>query len=140
MKKLVLVLAAAALTLTSCSISKQTAHTQQICTSIRSGATATLEVSPKKISYTYVPSKAVRKGGYQNCINAAVREALLQNGNADAGEEIPKTEVVELIEKGAQVYRSARYQSSYLLYKDGGKTKVVWYESDADLAEKVMLC
>ena len=93
MKKLVLVLAAAALTLTSCSISKQTAHTQQICTSIRSGATATLEVSPKKLSYTYVPSKAVRKGGYQNCINAAVREALLQNGNADVLVEMQNTVV-----------------------------------------------
>ena len=83
MKKLVLVLAAAALTLTSCSTSKQTAHTQQICTSIKSGATATLEVSPQKITYSYIPNKAVRKGGYQNCINAAVREALMQNGNAD---------------------------------------------------------
>ena len=73
-------------------------------------------------------------------LHATPLRQSVQSGKADAGEEIPKTEVVELIEKGAQVYRSARYQSSYLLYKDGGKTKVVWYESDADLAEKVMLC
>ena len=35
----------------------------------------------------------MRKGGYQNCINAAVREALLQNGNADVLVEMQNTVV-----------------------------------------------
>ena len=62
------------------------------------------------------------------------------NGKADAGEEITKAEVVELIQNGAEVHRSTRYESSYLLYQAGGKTYAVWYESDADIAMKVSLC
>lgn len=44
---------------------------------------ADLEVSPNKITYFYVPSKAVSKHGYANILQTAVREALIANGNAD---------------------------------------------------------
>ena len=44
---------------------------------------ADLDVSPEKISFFYIPSTTVAKGGYDNVVNAAVREALINNGNAD---------------------------------------------------------
>lgn len=44
---------------------------------------ADLEVSPQKITYVYVPSRAVRKGGFDNIVNCAVQEALFENGEAD---------------------------------------------------------
>ena len=44
---------------------------------------ADLDVSPEKITYFLLPSKTVIKGGYDNVINTAVREALLANGNSD---------------------------------------------------------
>ena len=44
---------------------------------------ADLDVSTTKISFFYIPSKTVVKGGFDNVIDSAVREALLANGNAD---------------------------------------------------------
>lgn len=44
---------------------------------------ADLEVSPKKISYFFLPSQTVVNGGFENVVNTAVREALIANGNAD---------------------------------------------------------
>lgn len=44
---------------------------------------ADLEVSPKKISYFYIPSATVVNGGVDNVVNSAVREALIENDNAD---------------------------------------------------------
>ncbi|MBP3383100.1 MAG: hypothetical protein J6K78_04240 [Tidjanibacter sp.] len=44
---------------------------------------ADLQVSPEKILFFYLPSKTVVKGGEDNVIDSAVREALLSNGNAD---------------------------------------------------------
>ena len=44
---------------------------------------ADLDVSPNKISYFYIPSTTVAKGGFDNVVNAAVREALGNNDNAD---------------------------------------------------------
>ena len=44
---------------------------------------ADLEISPVKISYSYVPSKAVSNGGFDNILNTAVQEALYENGQAD---------------------------------------------------------
>ena len=42
-----------------------------------------MDVSAKKIKYEYEPGSAIRRGGSDNVINAAVSKALLQNGNAD---------------------------------------------------------
>ena len=44
---------------------------------------ADLDVWPNKISYFYIPSTTVAKGGFDNVVNAAVREALGNNDNAD---------------------------------------------------------
>lgn len=44
---------------------------------------ADLDVSPKKISFFYLPSKTVISGGLDNVIDSAVREALASNGDAD---------------------------------------------------------
>ena len=81
--------------------------------------------------------RAAKNGGAVVLHTTPLRQMV---GKADAGEEIPKSEVVELIQNGAEVHRSARYESSYLLYQEGGKTYIVWYESDADIAQKVSLC
>lgn len=87
-----------------------------------------------------VYAAAIRAKGGAVVLHTTPLYQTVQNKKADAGREIPKSEVVERIGSGAQVHRSAHYESSYLLSQDGGKTTVVWYESDADLAQKVMLC
>ena len=83
--------------------------------------------------------RAAVNGGAVVLHTTPLRQSV-QNGKADAGEEITKAEVVELIQNGAEVHCSTRYESSYLLYQAGGKTYTVWYESDADIAMKVSLC
>ena len=44
---------------------------------------ADLDVAPNKISYFFLPSQTVVKGGFDNVVNTAIREALIANGNAD---------------------------------------------------------
>ncbi len=44
---------------------------------------ADLEISENRILHVYIPSNNVRRGGTQNVINTAIREALATNGNAD---------------------------------------------------------
>ena len=83
--------------------------------------------------------RAAVNGGAVVLHTTPLRQTV-KNGKADAGEEISKAEVVALIQNGAEVHRSTRYESSYLLYQEGGKTYVVWFESDADIAQKVSLC
>lgn len=83
MKKNLLSLCAGTLLLCSCHTLKQTATSQPVDNVIQSEVHATLNVSQKKISYTYVPTSEVRRGGLQNCINTAIHEALINNGNAD---------------------------------------------------------
>lgn len=53
-----------------------------------------LDVSSQKISYTYTPSKEVSSAGLDNCISAAVLEALAANGGGDVLVET-QTAVVE---------------------------------------------
>ena len=44
---------------------------------------ADLDVSPTKITKFYRPTTTVLNGGYKNVLNTAIREALLENGDAD---------------------------------------------------------
>lgn len=44
---------------------------------------ADLEVSNERISFTFEPSKDVRRGGSPNVLTAAIREALRVNGGGD---------------------------------------------------------
>ena len=99
------------------------------------GTDGTLPTSPRApLEEVY---RAAAKGGAVVLHTTPLRQMV---GKADAGEEIPKSQVVTLIQNGAEMHRSTRYESSYLLYKDDGKTYVVWFESDADIAQKVLLC
>lgn len=85
MKKVVLI-AAVVLTLcgmSSCSSVKHTSTAIPVGTTVSSSASADLIVSPTKISYTYKPSKAVKRSGESGVIQTAVSEALKANGNAD---------------------------------------------------------
>lgn len=86
MKKLVFYVATCAcivLSTTSCSTISRTASAIPVETEVRSKSNADLMVSQKKISFTYKPTKAVRRGGDKNVIRTAVAEALKANGNAD---------------------------------------------------------
>ena len=67
----------------SCSTIRHTSTSGPVATEVVSHATADLQVSQQKITYTLKPSKAVRRGGEKNVINTAVAEALRANGNAD---------------------------------------------------------
>lgn len=83
MKKLLLTLSIAALTLSSCSTAYKTASQRDVIAPVTAAAIADFEVSPKKITYTFAPSRKVRAGGMQNCINTAISEALKANGGGD---------------------------------------------------------
>lgn len=91
MKNSVIIMAVAVvMTMASCSlvgpksIVKTTATHERIGVAAPVAAVfADLDVSPTKISYFLIPSKTVSKGGYDNVVNTAVREALASNGDAD---------------------------------------------------------
>ena len=55
----------------------------EVETSLVSAASADLEISNQKISYTYYPKKAERKSGFKHILNNATAAALKENGNAD---------------------------------------------------------
>lgn len=67
----------------SCSTIKQTATTRTPGIYLNVAATADFVVSANKIVFTYEPSKAVRRGGTDNVIKTAIREALRMNGGGD---------------------------------------------------------
>ena len=69
--------------LASCSSIRHTSTTVDVNTTVVSNGTADLKVSQHKISYTFKPSKAVRRTGEKHVIETAVAEALSVNGNAD---------------------------------------------------------
>ena len=82
-KSLITVLSVIAVMVSSCSSIHKTASTVDIPTSIVSKNIADLNVKDQRISYTYKPNRQVRRGGEQNVLNAAIAEALKENGNAD---------------------------------------------------------
>mgnify|MGYP003463107337 FL=1 len=72
-----------ALCMTSCKTIHSTAEYKDPTTFLRNVTVADLEVSRDRISFTYEPSREVRRGGDQNVIKAARREALRVNGGGD---------------------------------------------------------
>lgn len=83
MKKLFFILLAVAMT-SSCSMLINTATHKKVNVQKPIAAVfADLDVSPTKVVYFSMPSKSVAKGGLDNVINTAVREALMANGDAD---------------------------------------------------------
>lgn len=83
MKKVFLAVACVALMASCSTIRKSSVSTLDVATSLASSSTADLQVSPTKISYTYLPTRADRKTGLKNVLNNAITEALKVNGNAD---------------------------------------------------------
>lgn len=85
MKKIIFSIAAAAL-LSSCSTSAvllNSSSYKKMDVQPVAAVIADLQVASEKITYTLVPSKSVLGGGYDNVLNTAVREALLENGGYD---------------------------------------------------------
>ena len=84
MRKLFL-FAILAIATSSCSTLKNTAttHDFNMNAPYTVPVIADLEISENRILHAYIPPKNVRRGGTQNTINTAVREALATNGNAD---------------------------------------------------------
>lgn len=97
MKKLlaVMVVAACAL-LSSCSTTIKTATTRRINAPIVAASIADIDITGGKITYTYTPPKGVWIAGVDNCINAAVSEALQNAGQgADVLVEMQYTLVMK---------------------------------------------
>ena len=90
-------MAAVILCMASCKTARQSATTRAISAPIVAATTADLNITGQKITYTYLPDGKVRRGGLQNCINAAVREALKENGNADV---LVETQEAHVTRKG----------------------------------------
>lgn len=66
--------------LASCSTVRQTATQRDVKAPIVSAVIGDLDVSDQKITYTYVPTNKVRRGGADNCINSAIAAALQPGG------------------------------------------------------------
>ena len=82
MKKLLFV-AAMALSVVSCTTTTKTARTETMPYAMYNASVADLDVAPARVTYTYTPTKEVRRAGVPNCKRAAILECLSQNGNAD---------------------------------------------------------
>lgn len=82
-KKIMFFALMAAISLSSCTTLKKTATSIDVASVVQSNNQAELDISKSKITYTYrVPSK-IAKLGEKNAINAAVIEALNENGGGD---------------------------------------------------------
>ena len=90
MKKLFPVIFAISMALVSCGptqyakLMNSAAYSEGKATFVVTPLCADLKVDGKKISYFMPVSQPVAAGGLQNVINTAVKEALEQNGYADA--------------------------------------------------------
>jgi len=82
MKKFLL-LACVAIAFTSCVTTVKTAKVADTKGQLLTATVADLEVSPVRVTYSMIPSKAIQRGGLHNVKAAAVRECLEKNGNAD---------------------------------------------------------
>jgi hypothetical protein len=68
---------------TSCKTIQSTAEYKDPTTFLRNVTVADLDVADERISFTFEPSRSVRRGGNQNVIKAAIHEALRANGGGD---------------------------------------------------------
>ena len=85
MKKILFIIVVVATTFcfSSCSTLKNSATYSKTSINPVTAVMADVEVSPKKITHTYIPSKHVLKGGLENVISSAVKEALEVHGSGD---------------------------------------------------------
>ena len=82
-KSSLLLLILLAVAATSCKTIRSTAEYKDPTTFLRNATVADLDVADARISFTFVPSRQVRRGGDYNVIKAAIREALRLNGGGD---------------------------------------------------------
>ena len=82
-KSSLLLLILLAVAATSCKTIRSTAEYKDPTTFLRNATVADLDVADTRISFTFVPSRQVRRGGDYNVIKAAIREALRLNGGGD---------------------------------------------------------
>jgi hypothetical protein len=82
-KTLCLLLIFVAVCTTSCKTVFSTAEYKDPTTFLRNVTSADLDVAEERISFTFQPSRQVRRGGDDNVIKAAIREALRVNGGGD---------------------------------------------------------
>ncbi|MCH5239671.1 MAG: hypothetical protein J1F38_05565 [Muribaculaceae bacterium] len=83
MKKLAFLCAGVVmLAMTSCKSNLWTATQVPVSNTVATCTVADLNVG-NRVSYTYRPTSADRKGGLKNCKNAAIAALLKENGNAD---------------------------------------------------------
>jgi len=91
-----------------------------------------------------VYTAAVKAGeGGAVALHTAPYAVDIIDGTAQPGRTITREELDGLLTKeGATLSRSARYGSSYVMYTAPleNRTTVVWYETEADIAQKVELC
>ncbi len=94
-EKVVMIVAACAM-LSSCSTTLKTATSRSVSAPIVAASIADLTITGNKITYTYTPPKGVWIAGVDNCINAAVSEALQNAGQgADVLAEMQYTLVMK---------------------------------------------
>ena len=80
MKKIIFVLTISVLSMTSCTVAYKTSTTKNITPTITAAVLSDLDVSNKKVTYTYTPKANEVKAGVEHCINTAIYEALAMNG------------------------------------------------------------
>ena len=73
-------------------------------------------------------------------INAAPFAQNVKNGKISEGHELTQEEFKKELERG-KVYRSDRYESSYLIVDERDRSHtVIWFESEEDILAKAQLC
>ena len=89
------------------------------------GTSGAVPLSPRSVVINAVPAAQSVKGGKVGALRELTQDELS----------------AYLSDSTVQKSRSNRFDSSYLLCKEkDGSTIVVWYESEADIAEKTELC
>ena len=111
-------------------------------TSVSAAPSGAVPVSPRAaVEQVYDAAVKAGKGG-SVVINAVPAAQSVKGGKVGALRELTQDELSAYLNDSAvQKSRSNRFDSSYLLCKEkDGSTTVVWYESEADIAEKTELC
>ena len=106
------------------------------------GTSGAVPLSPRAaVEQVYDAAVKAGKGG-SVVINAVPAAQSVKGGKVGALRELTQDELSAYLNDSAvQKSRSNRFDSSYLLCKEkDGSTTVVWYESEADIAEKTELC
>ena len=106
------------------------------------GTSGAVPLSPRAaVEQVYDAAVKAGKGG-SVVINAVPAAQSVKSGKVGALRELTQDELSAYLNDSAvQKSRSNRFDSSYLLCKEkDGSTIVVWYESEADIAEKTELC